>query len=80
MVGFFEPWENDRYRQSGPAVRLVSGREIDNPLRLFDRISKETGAESFFPKSEAELQQVIARISEHLTNPIYRLLLSAGSQ
>lgn len=62
MVGFFEPWENDRYRQSGPAVRLVSGREIDNPLRLFDRISKETGAESFFPKSEAELQQVIARI------------------
>ena len=62
MVGFFGSGESETFRQSGPTVKLVSGREIDNPLRLFDRIAKETGAESYFPKSLAELQQVIARI------------------
>jgi hypothetical protein len=40
----------------------VSGRDIDNPLRVFERIATETGAESFFPASERELQRVIGHI------------------
>ena len=62
MIGFFDPWEYDSYRKSGKTVTLISGREIDNPLHLFDRIARETGAESFFPKSDQDLQQAIAHI------------------
>ncbi|HEY1219791.1 MAG TPA: VWA domain-containing protein [Bryobacteraceae bacterium] len=62
MIGFFDKSEYDYYRQSGKTVTLVSGREIDNPLQVFDRIARETGAESFFPASERDLQQVIGHI------------------
>ncbi|MGB7762274.1 MAG: VWA domain-containing protein [Bryobacteraceae bacterium] len=62
MIGFFDKSEYDYYRQSGKAVTLASGREIDNPLQVFDRIARETGAESFFPASEQDLQQVIGHI------------------
>ncbi len=62
MIGFFDKSEYDSYRQSGKTVSLVSGQEIDNPLQVFDRIAKETGAESFFPASERDLQRVIGHI------------------
>ena len=62
MIGFFDPYEYDRYRQSGNTISLVNGREVDNPLRFFGRIAKETGAESFFPKSDHDLEQVIGRL------------------
>ena len=62
MVGFFNPGENEIYRQAGKTVSLVSGREIDNPLQVFERISRETGAESFFPASPRDLERVIAHI------------------
>ena len=62
MIGFFDPFEYDRYRQSGNTISLVNGREVDNPLRFFGRIAKETGAESFFPKSDHDLEQVIGRL------------------
>ncbi len=62
MIGFFDPFEYESYRKSGKTVTLVSGREIDNPVHLFDRVARETGAESFFPKSDRDLQQVISHI------------------
>lgn len=62
MIGFFDRSDYDSYRKSGKTVTLVSGHEIDNPLRVFDRIAKETGTESFFPASERDLQKVIGRI------------------
>jgi Ca-activated chloride channel homolog len=62
MIGFLDKSEYDYYRQSGKTVTLTSGREIDNPLHVFDRIARETGAESFFPASERDLQKVIGHI------------------
>jgi Ca-activated chloride channel family protein len=62
MIGFFDPLEYDTYRESEKTVTLVNGREIDNPLHFFERISRETGAESLFPKSNRDLQQAIAHI------------------
>jgi hypothetical protein len=44
-------------------VALLGGREIDNPLVVFERLSKESGAESFFPRSEKDLKKAIERIS-----------------
>ena len=62
MIGFFDRPEFDTYSKSGKTVTLSSGREIDNPLQVFERIAKETGAESFFPASQADLQKVIGHI------------------
>ena len=62
MIGFFDKSEYEYYRTSGNTVTLVSGHEIDNPLHVFDRIAKETGAESFFPASEQDLRKVIGHI------------------
>ena len=36
-----EKSEYDAYRDRGDKATLVSGREVDNPLRAFQRISKE---------------------------------------
>jgi hypothetical protein len=32
-------------------VTIVGLREIDNPVIVFNRLAKESGAESFFPSS-----------------------------
>jgi Ca-activated chloride channel family protein len=62
MIGFWGREESDYYRQSEHTVTLVSGHEIDNPLDVFSRIAKKSGAESFFPSSERELKQVLEQI------------------
>ena len=62
MIGFWGQEESDYYRQSGRTVTLVSGHEIDNPLQVFERIAKKSGAESFFPSSERVLKEVLDRI------------------
>jgi hypothetical protein len=62
MVGFWGGEESDYYRHSEHTLTLVSGREIDNPLDVFTRVAKESGAEAFFPSSERELKQVLERI------------------
>jgi len=37
-------------------------RGIDNPLKAFERISKETGAEAFFRSDQRDLEKTLARI------------------
>jgi hypothetical protein len=44
-VGLFDDHEADIFRNSGKVVTLVNLRDIDNPLKAFERISKETEAE-----------------------------------
>jgi VWFA-related protein len=62
MIGFFDSTEYDLYKESGKTVSLVNGHEIDNPLKTFERISKESGAESFFPSSDQDLAKVVEHI------------------
>jgi len=62
MIGFFDYFERDLYKQSGKTVTLVNHHEIDNPLKSFERVAKETGAESFFPSSDDDLAHVIDHI------------------
>ena len=61
-IGFFDDLEADIFRHSGKSVTLVNSHDIDNPLKAFERISKETGAEAFFPGSQSDLQKALARI------------------
>jgi VWFA-related protein len=62
MIGFFDPLERDLYKQSGKTVTLVNLQEIDNPLKSFERIAAESGAESFFPTSASDLARVVDHI------------------
>jgi VWFA-related protein len=62
MIGFFDANEAGLFRSSGKTVSLVSGHEIDNPIRVFARIARESGAESFFPASDSDLKNALNRI------------------
>jgi VWFA-related protein len=64
MIGFWSRDESDDYRSGGPTLTLVNGHQIDNPIQVFARISRETGAESFFPSNDHDLEQVLQRILE----------------
>jgi Ca-activated chloride channel family protein len=66
MIGFFGRAESEVFHQSAKTVTLFGDREIDNPVFAFDRLAKESGAESFFPVSEVDLKAAIDRISQML--------------
>jgi hypothetical protein len=53
-------------------VTLVGLREIDNPVLVFERLAKESGAESFFPSSQQDFKKALDRISA-LLNAEYTL-------
>lgn len=49
-----------------PRFTLVNGHDIDNPAIVFDRLMKESGAESFIPNSENGLAKALAAVSDML--------------
>ena len=65
-IGFFEKSEYDGFRRRTKTVTLQGEREIDNPLIVFERLAKESGAEAFFPTSDDDLKRAIDRISSIL--------------
>jgi Ca-activated chloride channel family protein len=66
IIGFYSAPEYAIYKQSEKTVNLVSGREIDNPVVVFERLAKESGAEAFFPTNKKSLEQAITEISNIL--------------
>jgi hypothetical protein len=62
MIGFFDSSEHELYKRSGKTVSLVNLHEIDNPLKTFERVAKESGAESFFPSSDGDLARVVDHV------------------
>ena len=66
MIGFFDRQEARVFHEMGKTVTLLGEREIDNPVTVFDRLAKESGAESFFPSSEQDLKAALDRIKEML--------------
>jgi Ca-activated chloride channel homolog len=65
-IGYFAPEEDKLYRSSGQRVALAGGRMIDNPRQVLEKIARESGAESFFPRSDAELSKVVDEITNDL--------------
>jgi Ca-activated chloride channel family protein len=67
VIGYFGKEEYELYRSSGhKKVTLVSSQEIDNPVMVFGRLAKESGAESFFPDSPSKLQDAVTAIARQL--------------
>ena len=65
-IGYFAPEEDKLYRSSGQRVALAGGRMIDNPRQVLEKIARESGAESFFPRSDAELSKVVEEVTNDL--------------
>jgi len=66
LVGFLDPKEDAVFRESGKAVALISGQEIDNPRYAFRRMAEESGAERYFPESGEQLATVVRTIAQDL--------------
>jgi Ca-activated chloride channel family protein len=65
-IGYFGPEEDALFRRSGPKVELSDGRTIDNPRVVLERVAKESGAESYFPRSDAQLAKAVEDIANDL--------------
>jgi hypothetical protein len=61
-IGLFEDYEYSVFREGEKTVTLLGEHDIDNPVVVFDRLAKESGAESFFPHSDDDLKKSIERI------------------
>ncbi len=66
MIGLESRPELDFEGHVEPKLTLVSGRDIDNPVIVFDRLMKESGAESFIPNSERSLKDALKAVSDTL--------------
>ena len=65
-IGYYGKEEDRLLRQSGKTVTLLTGEEIDNPRNVLERIARESGAESFFPKSDEDLRNAVVKIASDL--------------
>lgn len=66
MIGDFSAEENEVYRQRNDTVTLVSGRQIDNPVLVFERLAKESGAECYFPSAPSNLRRAVQAVASEL--------------
>jgi len=65
-IGYFDRDEDKLFRASGPKVKVVDGRTIDNPRDVLTKIARESGADSYFPRSDAELTKAVEEITNDL--------------
>jgi hypothetical protein len=49
IIGMYSKPEYKLYQDEHKTVTIVGLREIDNPLLVFKRLARESGAEAFFP-------------------------------
>jgi hypothetical protein len=47
-------------------MKRIDGKELDNPRIALEKVAKESGADFFFPRSDKELAEAVAEISEDL--------------
>jgi Ca-activated chloride channel homolog len=67
IIGFYSAADYAIYKQSENTVPLVTGRDIDNPVVVFDRLARESGAEAFFPTTKNSLELAVTEISNILS-------------
>jgi Ca-activated chloride channel homolog len=66
LIGYFDSEEDQVFQSSGKTVRLLTGKEVDNPRYVFKRLAEESGAECFFVNSSADLSGAIGTIAQEL--------------
>jgi Ca-activated chloride channel family protein len=75
LLGYFSDFEDSLFRNGKEKLTMVGGITFDNPRFAFKRLAQETGAESFFPRSDQELrdaaEQVTADVRHQYTLAYY---------
>ena len=66
MIGLQSRPEFGFQGQPEPKLTLITGRDIDNPVVVFGDLMKESGAESFIPKSGRGLDEALLAVSNML--------------
>jgi Ca-activated chloride channel family protein len=65
-IGYFSKEEELLFRTSGSSISLINGDEVDNPRLVLEEIARESGAESYFPRSDEELRKAVVEITADL--------------
>ena len=65
-IGYFSPDEDKNLSTAGPKIQMTDGRTIDNPRDVLQRVARESGAESYFPRNDAELAKAVEDITNDL--------------
>jgi VWFA-related protein len=65
-IGYFSGHEEDLFRMSGSRVELIDGSFVDNPRFVLQRLARDSGAESFFPRSDKDLAKAVEEIVSDL--------------
>lgn len=66
MIGLQSRPELGFQGRTEPKLTLVNGQDVDNPVVVFDLLMKESGAESFIPKSDRGLDEALEAVSNML--------------
>src|SRR5579864_316575 len=66
VIGHFSAEEREVYRAREDTVTLMSGRQIDNPVLVFERLAHESGAECYFPMTPGTLRRAIKRVASKI--------------
>ena len=66
MIGLQSLPEFGFHGQPEPKLRLITGHDIDNPVVVFDDLTKDSGAKSFVPRSQSGLDEALKAVSSVL--------------
>ena len=64
-IGYFSSQEEELFRTRDRVMR-IDGKELDNPRIALERLSRESGGDFFFPRSDKELAAAVAEIGKDL--------------
>ena len=65
-IGYFSKHEEPLFSRFPEKITLDDGRLIDNPKYVLKKLASDSGAESFFPRSDKELTQAVGKIVKDL--------------
>jgi len=65
-IGYFSGQEEGLFRRSGARIELIDGAFVDNPRVVLQKLARESGAASFFPRSDKELAKAVEDIVSDL--------------
>lgn len=66
VIGDFSPEEREIYRARNDTLTLVSGRQVENPILVLERVARESGATSYLPDKPGGVQRAIREVASEL--------------